>query len=424
MSSINDQDDEVLLKLKRATYICAIFLCIEIVGGMLSHSLAVLSDAAHLFADLASFAIAVLAANLAKMPPDSKRSFGWKRIEALAALFSVFSLATVTFFLALQALIRIYMLSFDSDQVEAVDGKAMSIIASLGVVINLVLAAVLGEHHVHGIGSDHDHSHDHDHHVVDEELALLHSRVKNYDSASHSDHEHHEHNKGDSHNHEHSHDHHHDHGKEKHHCSTHDHSHHEENIQHFNEVPHNHSHSDEPDLVSEMEKNLNIHAAYLHVLGDLVLSIAVLLSGLLILKYPSWQIADPLCTLFFSVVVARSTISPFKKSISILMNETPLHIDHNDAYAKISSMKGVSNVHDLHIWSISQGIYNLSVHIDVDEAIATIDDTLTTLKSMCNTDFGIKRITVQVTPVKVICDECGVQHCLTCDEDHTIVKSN
>jgi len=137
----------VLRRLKTATVLCVVFFLVEVVGGLLAGSLAVLSDAAHLFSDFASFAVAIFANYLASLPSTEFHTYGLKRSESLAALFSMVSLALVCVWLGVEALRRLYDLAV-LGELYAVDGKLMSGIALIGVLVNLALAAVLGEHHV------------------------------------------------------------------------------------------------------------------------------------------------------------------------------------------------------------------------------------------------------------------------------------
>ncbi|KAL3927737.1 MAG: hypothetical protein SGBAC_012962, partial [Bacillariaceae sp.] len=144
MGNPPDERKEVLNRLLIATGLCSFFLIVEVVGGILAGSLAVLSDAAHLFADLAGFAVAIAATFLASMPATKAHTYGLKRSESLAALFSMTSLAFVTVTLACEAVRRLI-----TPEQEPVDGKLMVVIASIGVVVNIALAFVLGENHVH-----------------------------------------------------------------------------------------------------------------------------------------------------------------------------------------------------------------------------------------------------------------------------------
>ena len=222
--------DPVLRRLHAAFVLCAVFLIVEVIGGYVSGSLAVLSDAAHLVADLTSFGVAIIASHLANMPSSPQHTYGLKRTESLAALMSMVSLALVSIGLAWEALRRLFL-----DSHNEVDGPLMSLIAFIGVLVNVALALVLGENHVHLPGHSHDHSHDH-----------------HGGCSSHSQHEHsHDHNKqavassnGNSHSHDHG-DHlesqAHDHGHSHAHgdssgCESH--QHHEETplIEHVHEV--------------------------------------------------------------------------------------------------------------------------------------------------------------------------------------------
>ena len=138
------QREETINRLYKATILCSCFIVVEVAGGILSGSLAVLSDAAHLFADLASFAVAIAASYLASLPATPRYTYGLKRTESLAALFSVTSLVFVSIGLSYKAIERLVK-PFD----EGVDGKLMTSIAGIGVAVNVALALVLGEDHVH-----------------------------------------------------------------------------------------------------------------------------------------------------------------------------------------------------------------------------------------------------------------------------------
>merc|ERR1712176_902953 len=150
---------EVLRKLKQATALCLTFFVIEVIGGLLAGSLAVLSDAAHLAADLSAFIVAIVGSHIASMPANERHTFGLKRTESLAALFSMVSLLILSIGLGIEAIRRMWTILYIGQSVP-VEGKLMSTIAGIGVCVNIALAFVLGvENHVHLPGShDHDHS--------------------------------------------------------------------------------------------------------------------------------------------------------------------------------------------------------------------------------------------------------------------------
>jgi Co/Zn/Cd efflux system component len=165
------EQNKVVRKLYTASALCCVFLVVEVSGGLIAGSLAVLSDAAHLFADLAGFAVAIAAAHLAALPTTDQHTFGLKRMESLAALFSMVCLAMVSVGLAWEAVRRLL-----APPDEGVDEKLMSGIAMIGVLVNIILAFVLGEHHVHmpgGGGHAHDHEHGSESHDVHAEAAAL-----------------------------------------------------------------------------------------------------------------------------------------------------------------------------------------------------------------------------------------------------------
>lgn len=116
---------------------------------ILAGSLAVLSDAAHLAADLSAFLVAIVGFHIASLPASSSHSFGLKRTESLAALFSMVCLVILSIGLAVEATHRVWIILYVGGDEFQVNGKLMSTIASIGVVVNVILAFVLGEDHAH-----------------------------------------------------------------------------------------------------------------------------------------------------------------------------------------------------------------------------------------------------------------------------------
>eukprot|EP00536_Pseudo-nitzschia_multiseries_P012350 jgi/Psemu1/260498/estExt_Genewise1Plus.C_4680004 len=330
----------VIKRLYIATILCSVFMIVEIIGGLISGSLAVLSDAVHLFADLASFAVAIAASYLAALPATTKHTYGLKRIESLAALFSMISLGFVSVGLSFEALRRLV-----SPPEDGVDGVTMTLIAGIGVVVNVALALVLGENHVHLPGGTSAFSTPHDHNNCESKHETSPLLIR---SGGH-DHE------------------------DDHHQTQH--------------------------------RNVNLHAAYLHALGDLAQSFAVFLGGAIIWWKPEWHIIDPILTLGFSALVLWSTIGVVRSSVAILLEETPPGIEWRKVKNTISAVPNVYDVHDLHIWCISHGEIALSVHC-----------TSTDEKALCNINkacqkFGIKHSTIQVDTGS--CSTCDPKMCCT-----------
>ena len=166
------QDDRGRKKLIIACFVCTCFMVTEFVGGYLAQSLAIMSDAAHMAADLMTFIVSLWAVTLTTKGRTKHFTYGYHRAEILGALFSISSLWIVTFWLLIEAIKRL----IDPSLNENLNAGWMTTIASFGIFFNLVLVYVLhgpgifkGEHtHCHGHGHSHgggaagDHEEDHE----------------------------------------------------------------------------------------------------------------------------------------------------------------------------------------------------------------------------------------------------------------------
>mmetsp|Transcript_18854 Transcript_18854/g.54573 ORF Transcript_18854/g.54573 Transcript_18854/m.54573 type:complete len:584 (-) Transcript_18854:70-1821(-) len=409
------QREDVQRRLKIACFLCLIFLVSEIAGGLISGSLAVLSDAAHLFSDLMSFVFAVAAGHMASMPGNATYTFGYRRAEVVAALFSMISLAICSLLLLGEGFRRLWPFILfwtrgtDIEEIQEVEGSIMSIIAFIGVLVNIALALVLGvENHVHMPGDDHGHDHGHGHahgHEEDHDNGHQehHSHEENHDHG-HQEHHSHGHNKenglgGHGHGHDHGKDHGHDHGHGHEHGHGHD-DHDkfeleeadiEENISLSKRDPDN-------DLLFSQspphkpKENINLRAAYLHVLGDLAQSVAVLIAGVVIWYKPEWHAIDPILNLIFCPVIFYSTLGIIRSSVNILLEGAPADVSLDALQSSIESVDGVTTVRDLHVWSITHGSVAMTVHAgakDPQSALYKIHD-------ICTRRHGINHCTIQL----------------------------
>ncbi|HRM15608.1 MAG TPA: cation diffusion facilitator family transporter [Acinetobacter parvus] len=123
-------------KLTIALILTTTFLVIEVIAGLITQSLALLSDAAHMFTDAAALAIALAAIQIAKRPADNKRTFGYQRFEILAALFN----ASMLFFVAMYILYEAYQRFTQPPEIQSI---GMLVVASIGLVINLISMKIL-----------------------------------------------------------------------------------------------------------------------------------------------------------------------------------------------------------------------------------------------------------------------------------------
>ncbi|KAI9471904.1 MAG: cation efflux protein [Benjaminiella poitrasii] len=294
-------------KLAIAMTMALLFFATELIAGYFANSLALMSDAFHLLSDAASFIFALTAIYLAEKPPTKKHTFGFHRAEVIAALVSVLTIWVLTGFLVLEAINRI-----KSPQV--IDAKLMCITASIGVFVNIILAAVLGGHHHHHVTDNND----------------------------------------------------------------------EESTKNIN----------------NKEKNINLRAAALHVIGDLIASVGVLVSSVILIFKPEYTIVDPLCTFAFSIIVLYTTFHLVKDSLIVLMEGTPGHIESEAIKQSLVQVSGVISVHDMHIWELSPGKSFFTAHIIVSEYEKGHGIILAKSQQIIHDTYGIQHITLQIESKK------------------------
>lgn len=123
----------------------------------------------------------------------------------------------------------------------------------------------------------------------------------------------------------------------------------------------------------DVEENLNMRGAYLHVISDMLGSIGAIMAALLMIFF-GWGWADPLASVIVAVLVLRSGYYVTKSSLHVLMEGTPQNVDVNDVIQTILHTNGIQGVHDLHVWSITSGFNALSCHAVVDDHM-TIAET-------------------------------------------------
>ncbi len=140
--------------------------------------------------------------------------------------------------------------------------------------------------------------------------------------------------------------------------------------------------------------NLNMRAAYLHVLSDVLGSAAALTAGGLIWGF-GWNVADPLLTLFVTVLIVTFTWRLTSQTLHILLEGTPEHIDPDEVMASLRAIPSVTDVHDLHVWSLTSGADSLSVHVVVDAADAD-ERVIREVHRRLLDDFLIHHATVQI----------------------------
>ncbi len=279
----------------------------ELIGGILSGSLALISDSAHVFLDVFALGISYFALRISSRPPDDRHSFGFHRIEVLAALVNGITLMLIS--------IGIFYESWQR-WLNPTEIKPLSMlwVAVLGLGINLLVARLLHKH---------------------EEP----NQAKNNPSA-------HVHSTGES--------------------------------------------------ISSNRKDLNIHSAYLHVIGDAISSVGVILAAALI-YFTSWTWVDPLMSVIIGIIILVGSFRVLRSSIHILVEGVPEGISVREVLHTLKSIKGVRDVHDLHIWNICSGHVALSAHITVDEEHDwKQDDIILTANRELIDHFQINHTTIQL----------------------------
>jgi cobalt-zinc-cadmium efflux system protein len=142
--------------------------------------------------------------------------------------------------------------------------------------------------------------------------------------------------------------------------------------------------------------SLNVRGAYLHVLGDLLGSVGTV-SAALAIQLTGWVQADPIASVLVMALVIRAAWRLVRESVDILLESTPAHISLGEVRQRLEAISGVESVHDLHVWTVTSGVYAMSAHavaVDIDASQQVLNATVEAMR-----EFGIEHVTIQV--------ECG-----------------
>jgi len=271
------------------------FMIVEAIGGFLTNSLALISDAGHMLSDAAALGLSLLAFKIGERKATKEKTFGYKRFEIIAAFINGVTLIIISLYIFYEAITRFV-------EPQMVD-SSMIFIAILGLLVNIGVA-----------------------------LLLM---------------------KGDS------------------------------------------------------KDNLNIRSALLHVIGDLLGSVGAIIAGLLIMAF-GWYIADPIASILVAILITISGYRVTKDSLHVLMEGKPNNIQPNDILTELIKIKGVINVHDLHIWSITSELPMLSCHIVVEDGIDR-DELITKGSEILRNSFNINHCTLQIEGKNISTYTCN--HC-------------
>jgi cobalt-zinc-cadmium efflux system protein len=260
------------------------FVVVELSAGLFSHSLALLSDAGHNFADVLALLLAWYGFHAADWPSTRARTFGYHRVGILTALANAVSLVVIAIFIIWQASVRLA-------HPEPVEGKIMVGVAAAAVVVNGLVALWLHS------GAGHD---------------------------------------------------------------------------------------------------LNVRSAYIHMLGDALSAVGVVIAGIIV-ALTGQSIADPIVSILIGLMILWSSWGILKESVNVLLEGTPAGLDMAAVEKCIAEVPGVLDAHDLHVWTVGAGVVACSCHVVVAEQ--SIRDGQQVLRAVTHElahHFHINHTTVQV----------------------------
>jgi cobalt-zinc-cadmium efflux system protein len=272
-----------------ALAITALMTVVELVGGVLSNSLALLGDAGHMFTDTLALGLSVVALTLAKRPASQTRTYGFHRAEVLAALTNGTILVLICGFIFYESYQRLV-------SPPEVRGSLMLVVAAIGFLANLIGILILR---------------------------------------------------------------------------------------------------------SASRDNLNVKGAFLHMWGDTISSIGVIVASVIILV-TGWTMVDPIISIFIGLLILRGAISLVLESSDILLEAAPKHLDVTQISSALKEIEGIRDVHDLHLWTITSGIYALSCHLLIeDRMVSSSSHVVEEVNQALSQKFGIGHSTLQLE-----CEEC------------------
>jgi cobalt-zinc-cadmium efflux system protein len=141
------------------------------------------------------------------------------------------------------------------------------------------------------------------------------------------------------------------------------------------------------------EASLNLRGAYLHVVGDLLGSVATVIAALLV-RFTGWLVADPIASILMTLLIVRGAWRLVRESVDVLLESTPAHISLGTVREQLEAIPGIESVHDLHVWTVTSSVVAMSVHAIVREperhqhVLEHVHDAMLL--------FGIQHVTVQL----------------------------
>ncbi|XP_022620577.1 zinc transporter 7 isoform X1 [Seriola dumerili] len=340
------------------------FAFVELMYGIWSNSLGLISDSFHMFFDCTALLAGLAASVISKWRSNDSFSYGYVRAEVLAGFVNGLFLIFTAFFIFSEGVERAL-------EPPDVHHERLLPVSVAGLLVNLVGIFVFqhgGHGHSHG-----EEGHGHSHSLFNGSLNHGHSHGGHNHQSKHGGHGH-SHDSHDSHGHSH--------GGHGH--GGHGHSH---------EEPHCH---DELFLTPGKGSSKQIlQGVLLHIIADTLGSIGVIISALLMQKY-DLMIADPICSMLIAILIGVSVVPLLKESIGILMQRTPPSLDHAlpECYQRVQQLQGVYNLQEPHFWTLCTDVYIGTLKL----LVAPDADTRWILSQTHHifTQAGIRQLYVQI----------------------------
>jgi len=340
-------NNKVASRLTKVAIVCSTFMIIEFIGGWIAGSLAIMSDAAHLMSDLAGFLISIVSLYIANRPANTILTYGYGRYEVVGALTSIIIIWVLTAWLVVEAIGRFI-------HPGEIMGLVMMIISICGLIFNLILGKIL---------SSEDLPNAFELEVPESPIKMKTNKTEDLDKND---------NKNDNN----------------------DYVEVGESTELVLDTKEKKIFTEK--TIEEKEKeNPVLRAAILHILGDIIQSIGVVIAATTIYFFqdstPNIVYVDPVCTLIFAIIVLFTTVPVSRDCIHVLMDATPKHIDLQSLVRDLGDIKNVVNIHDVHVWALSIGKIAISVHILSNTPQKTLEEATAICKS-----YGIFHETIQV----------------------------
>ncbi|XP_067846680.1 zinc transporter 7 isoform X1 [Heptranchias perlo] len=329
------------------------FAFVELLYGIWSNSLGLISDSFHMFFDCTALLAGLAASVISRWRSNDTFSYGYVRAEVLAGFVNGLFLIFTAFFIFSEGIERAL-------EPPDVHHERLLSVSVLGFLVNLVGIFVF-KHGGHG--HSHDGGHGHSHSLFNGGIPGL-SHGEHGHSHSHEHRSVHTH--GNSHGHGHSHAQ--EHCHEDHQCDT---------------------------LKAKGSSKQILEGVYLHIVADTLGSIGVIISALLMQNY-GLMIADPICSMLISFLIGISVVPLLKQSIGILMQRTPPSLDHMlpQCYQRVQHLQGVYSLNDPHFWTLCSEVYIGTVKL----LVAPDADARWILSQTHNifTQAGVRQLYVQI----------------------------